>query len=289
VIVDLVMWTLNGESTLDAVLKRINEVVPSGCVNNRFIVDDGSSDCTVEIAERNGWDVKRNLGRGISDGANTALSNVETEFFCSFEQDLLLCRDWWRGVEVNIKDERVAAASGVRFSDRPAGLSDLQRYVYKKYIGSGALPAWLRSRQFSSFTLGKTLDNTMWRKQALLDAGGFPNCPSNAGVDTLLAYRFHSLKYVWKVDYSIKSIHIRRGGLREELKHQYWYAASLKETWNKLKQNDISPPINTKGIMFRFFTSPFTGAFVALKTHNAHIAYIHPLIRYYYLKGLMEN
>jgi glycosyltransferase involved in cell wall biosynthesis len=90
------MWTFNGEKTLPAVLSRINQVVPKDRVNQKFIVDDRSKDNTVAIAKQLGWNVVRNEGKGISDGANTALKHVETEYFCSFEQDIILAPQWWQ-------------------------------------------------------------------------------------------------------------------------------------------------------------------------------------------------
>ena len=78
--VDLVMWTKNGARTLPAVLKRINEVVPQDFVNQKIVVDDGSSDGTHHIASSFGWQVIPNNGHGISDGANTALKEVTSDF-----------------------------------------------------------------------------------------------------------------------------------------------------------------------------------------------------------------
>jgi glycosyltransferase involved in cell wall biosynthesis len=54
---DLVMWTHNRAWCIGQVLKRINDVVPHEHVNNRFIVDEHSTDGTVQIAESLGWKV----------------------------------------------------------------------------------------------------------------------------------------------------------------------------------------------------------------------------------------
>lgn len=114
--VDLVMWTFNGEKTLPAVLGRINSIVPKEFVNKKFIVDDGSKDNTVKIARSHGWGVLKNEGHGISDGANTALKNVETNYFCSFEQDVYLEANWWNKVSnLVLNRAKVAAACGLRF------------------------------------------------------------------------------------------------------------------------------------------------------------------------------
>jgi len=97
---DLVMWTKNGEKTLLAVFNRISLVIPSENVGNRIVVDDASVDRTRRIARLFGWQVVDNEGKGISDGANTALKYVETEYFASFEQDVLLNLAWWDRIKI---------------------------------------------------------------------------------------------------------------------------------------------------------------------------------------------
>ena len=131
--VDLVMWTKNGAETLPSVLTRISEIIPDRSVNEKIVVDDRSSDHTRKIAESFGWTVVFNEGKGISDGANTALKHVTAEYFISFEQDLLLARCWWDKIPPYLNNPKVAAASGMRFADKPVGVNRLQKYVAKKY------------------------------------------------------------------------------------------------------------------------------------------------------------
>jgi glycosyltransferase involved in cell wall biosynthesis len=286
---DLVMWTLNGASTLPSVLKRISEVIPCEFVGKKVIADDRSSDDTKKIAESFGWTVVFNEGKGISDGANTVLKHVTSEHFVSFEQDLLLASDWWAKIPPLLEKPRVGAASGMRFADKPRGVKKLQQYVAKKYRGEAYLASWLRARQMAAFTLGKTLDNTIYLTKAVKSVGGFPKIKVNAGVDTTLAYRIQQAGYYWIVDYNVQSVHMRKG-LRQELKHQYWYATQLNEIWSRIeKETNKPPPITRYSIMSRFVTSPLTGLFVAFKTREPTIAYIHPLIRLYYMKGYLES
>lgn len=287
--VDSVMWTKNGAETLPLVLKRISEVIPSKFVTKRVIVDDRSSDNTREIAQTFGWNVVFNEGKGISDGANTALKHVESEYFISFEQDLLLARDWWEKIPPLLENPTVAAASGMRFADKPRGVRKLQQYVAKKYRGEPNLASWLRARQMAAFTLGNTLDNTIYKTKVIKALGGFPKIKVNAGVDTTLAYRLKQAGYNWVVDYNVQSIHIRKG-LKQELRHQYWYGTQLHEIWRRIEtETNQRPPVTKFGTMYRFFLSPFTGLFVAFKTKEPTITYIHPLIRFYYLRGFLES
>jgi glycosyltransferase involved in cell wall biosynthesis len=288
--VDLVMWTFNGAATLPSVLKRISEVIPQEFVGKKVISDDRSTDDTRKIAESFGWTVVLDEGKGISDNANTALKNVESEFFVSFEQDLLLARDWWSKIPQALSDPHVAAASGMRFADKPRGVRRLQLYVAKKYRGKAQLESWLRGREMAAFTLGKTLDNTIYRTEAVRAIGGFPKLGSSSGVDTILAYELDQHGYKWFVDYAVQSVHLRKG-LAQELNHQFWYAKQLNEMWRKINAatRKQAPPVTKFGIVYRFAISPFTGLFMACKTREPSLAYVHPLIRLYYLRGYLSS
>jgi len=287
--VDMVMWTKNGAKTLPLVLKRINEAIPSKAVGKKVVVDDKSTDNTAKIAGSFGWTVVNNEGTGISDGANTALKRVEAERFISFEQDLLLSRDWWSKIPRYLENPKVAAASGMRFADKPVGVNKLQKYVAKKYRGEAELASWLRARQMAAFTLGKTLDNTIYKTKVVKAVGGFPKMQVNAGVDTVLAYKIQQAGYHWIVDYNVQSAHLRRG-LKQELLHQYWYATQLYEIWRRVEtETNRPPPVTKSNVISRFIMSPFTGVFMAIKTGEPTITYIHPLIRLYYLKGFLES
>jgi glycosyltransferase involved in cell wall biosynthesis len=284
----LVMWTKNGSETLPPVLRRIGQVIPNKIVNLRIIVDDNSSDNTRKIAENFGWQVIPNKGTGIGDGANTALKHVTSEFFISFEQDLILAPDWWKKIPPLLESSHVVVASGVRYANKPVGVRKLQQYVAKKYRGESDIASWLKDRRMSAFTYGKTLDNTIYKTEVMKDLGGFPKLQVNAGVDTTLAYRIKKSGYQWAVNYAVQSIHMRRG-LKQELRHQYFYGTQLFEIWRNIKtETNQPPPITRFDAIYRFFTSPFTGLFVSVKTREPTITYIHPLVRFYYLKGLLE-
>jgi glycosyltransferase involved in cell wall biosynthesis len=288
--VTLVMWTYNGAAMLSKVLKRISEVIPDKFVAQMIISDDHSTDNTRGIAESYGWKVVFDEGKGISDNSNTALKHVETEFFVSFEQDLLLARNWWAKVPKAMENPNVAAASGMRFADKPRGVRAMQQYVARKYRGEEQLQSWLRGREMAAFTLGKTLDNTIYRTSVVREVGGFPKLASSSGVDTLLAYEINLHGYQWFVDYDVQSVHLR-SDLWQELHHQFWYARQLPEMWRKISNltHKKPPPITKLGVVQRFVMSPATGLFMAYQTREPTLAYIHPLIRLYYLCGFLVS
>jgi len=284
---DLCMWTKNGEKTLGSVLKRIDQVIPKEVINKKIAVDDGSTDNTSSLLNQYGWQRISNEGNGISDGANTALKYVDAEYFCSFEQDVILAKDWWNKVAVPFFVSGLAASSGMRFSSQPKGMTVLFKYVAMKYRGEQLSP-WLKNREANAFTLGKTLDNTVYRTSAIRAIGGFPFMKVNAGVDTVLAWTLEKYGYKWKVDYNVQSIHLRKG-LFEELEKQRWYGTQIKDIWRAMNEIQMQSPVNTWSILYRLLFAPFSGVFVALKTREATVAYIHPLIRFYYAWGLLKS
>lgn len=273
---DLVMWTKNGAETLVPVFRQINKVLPHKIVKNKIIVDDDSVDETRSIAEAFGWQVIANKGTGISDGTNTALDQVKSEFFASFEQDLVLAYDWWRKISKYFSDPHVAIASGVRLPSQPLALRKLQEYATLRYQQ--------RTENSEAYLYGKTLDNTLYRTSIIKEIGGFPELLFSAGVDNVLAQRIQQHGFKWTVDFSVKSLHLRKG-LVDELKHYYWYGTCFPELYPMLFQR----PLGIKSLFLRLAFSPFRGLEVALKKKSPQIVFMYPLIRFAVLQGVFEG
>jgi glycosyltransferase involved in cell wall biosynthesis len=275
--VDLVMWTLNGEKTLPAVLNRINKVIPRELVNQKIIVDDGSKDNTISIAQKHGWVVVKNDGEGISDGANTALRLVRTEYFCSFEQDLYLSKDWWNQVSnLILNKQNVVAASGIRFLPRNNFCYSIEPYeLTRKDDYNGAF--------------GATLDNTIWNTEILRSVGGFPKL-NFAGIDAYLFNIFKIKGYKWLMDYSVKSLHLHEGGMLNEFRHYYFYGLSLPQIYSRLRLFGIVyKKENLTALIIRLAKSPISSFRMALKTHDSRLMFSYPVIRLCWLLGYVKG
>ena len=159
----------------------------------------------------------------------------------------------------------------------------MQKYVAKKYLGEKELSPWLNGRKASAFTLGKTLDNTIYRTEAMRKIGGYPKIKTNAGVDTVLAYSLSKAGYPWRVDYNVQSVHLRTG-LRDELAHQFSYGTQIKSIMGEANYH-----MHTRDVFYHLLISPFSAVFVALKVKEPSVVYIHPLIRLYYTMGLIRS
>lgn len=274
------MWTKNGADTLPFVLKRIEDVIPHEFINNRTIVDDHSIDETREIAKSFGWQVIFNEGAGISDGANTALKHVKSNYFISFEQDLLLAHDWWQKIPAYLLNKSVAIASGIRLSIGLEAVGKIEEYAFERYRKTQKAEKF----DFDKFLYGKTLDNTIYKTAVIRKLGGFPKLSVSAGVDNVLAYRTYLSGYEWKVDYAVKSTHLRKG-LKDELAHRYWYG----KCYDALNMILVNKPVNLKKMAMRLLFSPIRGLHITIKKKCLQAIYIYPLIRFNVLKGIVES
>lgn len=271
------MWTRDGERTLGVVLDRINRVIPKEVVNERFIVDDRSLDSTRDIATAKGWDVYLNHGVGISDGANTALKHVETDYFCGFEQDLLLSSYWWNRVSRLILNKpNVAAASGLRFLPQNNFCFNIDPYILDRQ----------GKEDINNF--GKTLDNTIWNTAILRECGGFPKL-KYAGIDTYLHHLFDAKGYKWMVDYDVQSLHLHNG-LLNEFKHYYFYGLSLPELYRQIgKFCGAYQGENWLCYLAKFVKSPVSSLKMALRMRDVRLLVAYPSVRFCWLMGYIKG
>ncbi|MFA5715510.1 MAG: glycosyltransferase [Candidatus Paceibacterota bacterium] len=260
--VDLCMWVKDGARTLPVVLDRINRVVPVGVVNQRLVVDDGSTDSSRDIAVSLGWRVVSNRGRGISDGANTALSYVETDLFCSFEQDVLVSPLWFSRVS-RLMDRGAAAACGLRFLPKNSFCYNIDSYMLSHNSGD----------------YGKTLDNTFWDAEVLRSISGFPKV-TNAFAETILHNELRRLGYRWLVDYGVRSLHLH-GGLCDELRHYRFYGANLVE---------LNRHLGWRGDVWgKVVRSPVAALRMAFSTGDPRLFVSYPLCRLAMLGGYLRG
>jgi glycosyltransferase involved in cell wall biosynthesis len=277
--VDLVMWTKNGAKTLPFVLEQIDRVVPNKSVNKRLIIDDNSIDDTREIAKSFGWQIFDNQGSGVSDGANTALRRVETEYFVSFEQDLLLAENWWLQIPSYLSKPNVAVANGTRLpGQEPAGLRKLKELELDRHF----CPRYCEPDDY-----GKTLDNTIYKTKVIRDIGGFPCTKANSGVDMILANRLRKAGFLWLVTNKVQSLHIR-GGLGDELHHLYWHGYDDVEAGNILRKEFGLKIPTGHDVMGGLVKSPAIGLIMAFQTREPRIIYLYPLRALYYFVGFSK-
>jgi glycosyltransferase involved in cell wall biosynthesis len=257
--VDLVMWAKDGEKYLPRVLKRIDEVIPSENTSRKIFVDDHSADQTVKIAKDFNWQVYQNPAHGISSGANEALRHVQTEFFVSLEQDVVLAKEWWEKIPIYMVNPDVVVAQGIRIAVNPT-LKILDEYTY--------------SREDTPVEV--SLDNNLMRTKIIRQLGGFPDkCPICVVIQLLDV--ISTTNYRWIVDKSVISQHLRTN-LQDYYRHIYHQYAACKCYKSNLR-------VNAK----LFLTSPLRAIHMAITRKHMQLLYVYPRIRFNCLRGALSR
>lgn len=261
---DVFMWTKNGSKTLPIVLKRLNEAIPEGHVNSKVVIDDKSEDNTQQIAEDFRWQVMLNKKGGIPNAANLALELAATPLFLSFEQDVLLNRDWLGRIIPHMSDPKTVVAHGLRLSTVPV-MQTIEEYAFLIHDEKPS-----------------TIDNNVFRTEKIREIGGFPNrCP--VCTDRLLKDKLRfSTPYKWVTDRSIISLHLKKD-VKYELNH-------FRESYSKCKcESDPRTGYTEKTMFRRFFTSPIRAGHIMYKKHNPSVMWFYPAHRFTMLLGFLAR
>jgi glycosyltransferase involved in cell wall biosynthesis len=102
---------------LPIVLPQIEKVIPFVAIHKKFIVDDFSTDSTVQVAENLGWKVFCNKKKGLTNAQNLALSLVETDYYAVFEHDVFLSAKWFPAIPSLVLSGKYGIAQGIRLRD----------------------------------------------------------------------------------------------------------------------------------------------------------------------------
>jgi len=191
--IDLVIWTLDSARTLDKSLRSIDEAVPENRVCHRIMVDGGSKDLTVELGKRFRWEVFRS-DSGIWRQANYALDRVDSEFYASFEHDILLANNWLRRVEDAAANQSVAVAQGIRLFTGSGTLAAMDRWNFEHHNTSSPYAS---------------LDNNLCKTEVIRRVGGYLPPSGPAGTDSQLQAAVHRHGYEWVIDKRCISGHMR--------------------------------------------------------------------------------
>jgi hypothetical protein len=191
-----------------------------------------------------------NKGKGVNDNTKTAIDLVSTPYFCSFEHDVILSRQWWEKIVKQLDDPNVAVAQGIRIS------TNRVFRVIDDYSSNRS------DKEFGS------LDNNV-AKTELIRKFGYNE------VGTPLTLKAEGLK--WVIDRSIVSDHIR-DDLWENIRHDYKMQAMLPTTMQERLRS-----------LRLLITSPLRGVSIAFKKKSPVIIFFYPVDRFVILLGALKK
>ncbi|MEM2962849.1 MAG: glycosyltransferase family 2 protein [Candidatus Bathyarchaeia archaeon] len=250
--IDVVVCARNSAATMAAALERIRSYVP---VNRLIVVDGGSTDDTVRIAEEMGCEIYYDGGAGLGAARNLGLRIAETEVMAFIDSDAYISREWYPKLIRHFGDDAVALASNpVIYGYGNPPLERLHRYIY---AAGKAKPIGFVS--------------TLLRRRPVLEVGGIKSMP--AYEDFELYERVTAKGYKWIFEYGVETHHPR--GLMGHLRHYYWWG---------LGYGSFKP---LRDPLLALVESPAVGVHLAWRCHPLHAVY-YPMLRTAFMLGCIR-
>ena len=179
-----------------------------------LVIDDGSRDATCAIAARYpGVTLVRHEGnRGLAAARNTAFHAARNEFVASLDADCVPDPAWLASLLPPLADPRVAGAGGLLIEGVQRSMADRWRRAHMRQDW-GEAP--LRNPEFLFGC------NNLFRKSAVLEAGGYDERMRTNGEDADLSQRLRARGWELAYEPPARATHLRRDTVRSVL-DAYW-------------------------------------------------------------------
>ncbi|MBV8132128.1 MAG: glycosyltransferase [Alphaproteobacteria bacterium] len=212
--VSVVVCAYNAERTIDRCLASLAELTyPDYEV---IVVNDGSSDCTLEIAERYSFcRIISQPNKGLSAARNVGAEVASGEIVAYTDSDCVADPDWLNYLVVKMEASNLAACGGPNF---PPPEDTLVPAVVA--VAPGGPTHVLISDEVAEHIAGC---NMAFRREVLLRLGGFDPIYRAAGDDVDICWRFQDAGY--SIGFSPAAVvwHYRRNTLGAYCNQQRGY------------------------------------------------------------------
>jgi GT2 family glycosyltransferase len=223
-LVSVIVCTFNGQRTLGETCAGIrNLAYPRVEV---IVVDDGSTDTSAEIARGHGFHVISTENRGLSSARNTGARHAQGEIVAYLDDDAVPDPHWLNHVVDAFARDDIGAVGGPNIAVPGDGV-----VADAVAISPGNPSQVLLSDRVAEHIPGC---NASFRRDALLEAGGFDPRFHTAGDDVDLCWRLQDAGR--RIGYCAAAVvlHHRRATVRGYLRQQRGYGraeAMLERKW----------------------------------------------------------
>jgi cellulose synthase/poly-beta-1,6-N-acetylglucosamine synthase-like glycosyltransferase len=179
-----------------------------------LVIDDGSRDNSAEIACRYPQIrlIQHPVNRGLAAARNTAIRAARNDLVASVDADVIPDANWIATLAPHFTDPKVAGAGGILTEGVQTTLADRWRSVRMCQQWG---PKYLRN---PTVLYGS---NTVYRKSAVLQVGGYDESLRSAGDDTDLDMRLRARGWDLVYDPAAHATHMRHDNLKS-IMDMYW-------------------------------------------------------------------
>ena len=215
----------NAEPYIAACIEGVlAQTLPPGEI---LVIDDGSRDRTVQIASQYPVKILRHeQNSGLAAARNTAFRNARHELVAALDADCVADPNWLKLLVSHFSDEKLAGVNGRLEEAVQTSVADRWR---KTHMAQNWGEAPVRNPRF---LFGA---DTVYRKAAVLEAGGYDERLRTNGEDSNMSTRIAALGY--HTFYEPRAV-VRH--LRQDTVH------SVLETYWRYRRDYFSPMTATK-------------------------------------------
>ena len=179
-------------------------------VDEILVIDDGSRDATPEIATRYPAVtlVRHERNRGLGATRNTAFRAARNEFVASLDADCVLEPGWLARLVPHLNDPKVVGVGGRLIESIRRRVADRWRCAHMRQE-RGESPLHNPEFLFGS--------NTLYRKSAVLEIGGYSEAMRTNAEDADLSRRLHAKGWDLVYEPAARVTHLRHDSIRSIL------------------------------------------------------------------------
>lgn len=168
--ISVIIPVRNGQRTLKKCLDSLRKLTyPYFEV---IVIDDGSTDNTAHIlSEYSDFRIISTQGVGPSRARNMAMRQAKGEFAAFTDADCIVDSEWLDNLIAGFSSDKIVGVGGIQLS--PEDETDFGRDVQTLFKTLGFITDYSKSATKKIKTAHNPTCNAMYRKKAILDAGGF--------------------------------------------------------------------------------------------------------------------
>ena len=188
------------------------------------MVDNGSSDNTVQVANQYPVRIYHCERRGIGPPRNLGLKMANGNIVCFTDSDCVVEKEWLRKISSFFEQNSEADGVGGPVFPYPLGQSKVQKLTGEIFVEDQRYPRETKKLQFGSMDGIIFGSNSAYKKAAIVSAGGYPE-PGGSNLE--LVWKLTSMNRNLFFNPDIKVNHIFPHDLRSIFKQHFRWGAQL--------------------------------------------------------------
>jgi glycosyltransferase involved in cell wall biosynthesis len=220
----IVVPALNSATTISGTLSSIFANEAYGEAFEVLVVDNGSRDATVDIAQKFPVKIYRCSRRGIGPPRNLGIQKAQGDIVCFTDSDCIVEKYWTGKISDFFNRNPEADGVGGPVFPYPYGQNKIQKLTGTIFVEDQEYPKNTRKIRPGSMNGIIFGSNSAYRRSVLMESGGFVE-PGGSNLE--LALRLTALGKNLFFDPEIKAYHVFPGYIKTVLKQQFRWGSQL--------------------------------------------------------------